>query len=216
MDTTTYLYFTLFTPLVYFTFISPFLAAGSSTSAASALVTTTAGAESSNHPVVPLTRPTNLFNTGLRGAVNFSYRPQIDDELENEDEFASSMGSFIGGSLHFDHNGPYAYNTPYHGYLVYNGQRIPRDNSSFSLQTTPDATLLENQQIYLNLSNKKQCNKRILDNSNLNEELPITKDNLLETHMLKEHKIIVEDKNNEQAKFIINEHSPREEQTTDA
>ena len=34
----------------------------------------------SNRPIVPLTRPTNLFNQNVRGAVNFSYRPQIDDD----------------------------------------------------------------------------------------------------------------------------------------
>ncbi|KAI7688842.1 Transmembrane protein adipocyte-associated 1 [Sarcoptes scabiei] len=113
VDVTTYLYFTMFTPLVYFVFLSPFLAAGSSSSAAAALVTTTVGAESSaTHSVAPLNRSTNLFNAGIRGAVNFSYRPQIDDELiDNEDDFASSIGSFNGGGLHFDHYGPYAYNS---------------------------------------------------------------------------------------------------------
>nr|SZF06458.1 transmembrane protein adipocyte-associated 1 homolog isoform X1 [Psoroptes ovis] len=111
VDATTYLYFTFFTPLVYFIFLSPFLAVSTTNSVSSALVTTTAGVESStnaNRSIVPLTRPTNLFNSSLRGAVNFSYRPQIDDEiLDNEDEFASSLGSFNGGGLHFDHYGPF-------------------------------------------------------------------------------------------------------------
>nr|XP_027198580.1 transmembrane protein adipocyte-associated 1 homolog [Dermatophagoides pteronyssinus] len=207
VDATTYLYFTFFTPLVYFIFLSPFLAAGTTNSVASALVTTTVGVESThnpNRPIVPLTRPTNLFNSGVRGAVNFSYRPQIDDEIENEDEFASSIGSFTGGGLHFDHYGPYAYNQQQqqgrHGYLNYSGSigsgGIPRDFSSFSMQTaisTNSNDLLENQNIDLNRSGKKSnTNLRIGDkqsnNGNDDSEMTNAKDHLLESHMLKEQK----------------------------
>ncbi|OTF74816.1 hypothetical protein BLA29_006746, partial [Euroglyphus maynei] len=212
VDATTYLYFTFFTPLVYFIFLSPFLAASTTNSVASALVTTTVGVESTynpNRPIVPLTRPTNLFNSGVRGAVNFSYRPQIDDELENEDEFASSIGSFTGGGLHFDHYGPYAYNQQQqqqqqgrHGYLVYSGgngdgnRGIPRDFSSFSMQTAiseNSSDPLENQNIDLNRSGKKSnTSLRTSDKHQSNKdgggnsEITNTKDCLLETHMLKE------------------------------
>ena len=193
MDATTYLYFTFFTPLVYFIFLSPFLAASTTNQVSSALVTTTAGIESSTHhhhsnsnrPIVPLTRPTNLFNQNVRGAVNFSYRPQIDDDelLDNEDEFANSFGSFTGGALHFDHydGGPYAQQQQQqhgsHGYLVYggNGNRgIPRDFSTFSIQTTasninsPNVSgLLENQNIDLNRSEK---NRRDNDDQSKNDD----------------------------------------------
>ncbi|KAH7641282.1 hypothetical protein HUG17_4326 [Dermatophagoides farinae] len=226
VDATTYLYFTFFTPLVYFIFLSPFLAASTTNQVSSALVTTTAGIESSTHhhhsnsnrPIVPLTRPTNLFNQNVRGAVNFSYRPQIDDDelLDNEDEFANSFGSFTGGALHFDHydGGPYAQQQQQqhgsHGYLVYggNGNRgIPRDFSTFSIQTTasninsPNVSgLLENQNIDLNRSEK---NRRDNDDQSKNDdddddddrrvinttEMINTKDHLLiESHMLQEQK----------------------------
>lgn len=185
VDATTYLYFTLFTPLVYFIFLSPFLAIGSSTSAASALVTTTVGVESQSRPVVPLNRPTNLFNSGLRGAVNFSYRPQVDDELDNEDEFSNSIGSFTGGGLHFDHYGPYSYTGSRQGNLVYSGppRTLPRDLSTFSMPTTASdvSTILDNSHIDLNKSTKKGSNCSVN-----NDEKATTKDRLLESHMLQE------------------------------
>lgn len=176
----------MFTPLVYFTFLSPFLAAGSTTSAASALVTTTAGVESShnpNRPVGQLTRPTNLFTSGLRGAVNFSYRPQIDDDLiDNDDDFTSSIGS-IGG-LHFDHYGPYAYNSNRQGYLVYGGG-MPRDISTFSIQTvTNEVTTIDSQTEGIKRSTESKL--KTMDTSNEHGE-DSTKDRLLESHMLQEH-----------------------------
>lgn len=180
VDATTYLYFTLFTPLVYLTFLSPFLTAGSNNPAASALVTTTAGVESSHNPnrppSAPLTRPSNLFTSGLRGAVNFSYRPQIDDDfIDNEEDFTGS--TCIIGGLNFDLDGPYAYNTSRHGYLVYS-DGIPRDFSSFSIQTsTNDVSTGDTQNESKRSSNEGSRSKNGDESS---------KDLLLESHMLQE------------------------------
>lgn len=202
VDATTYLYFTAFTPLVYFTFLSPFLAAGASNSAASALVTTTAGSESGrnvagrgNSVSAPaINRPTNLFTSGLRGAVNFSYRPQMDDDLlDGDDDFASSInGSFGGtssqqgggqGHLHFDHYGPYAYNQPRQGYLVYGSSTatgIPRDISTFSFQSNATATpvAVPDQSALLSANSDVQ--------SNMGKNPLRKSDHLLESHMLQE------------------------------
>lgn len=163
VDLSTYLYFTCFTPLVYFTFISPFIAAGSSNSAAAAMVTSTAGGNSGGGlqgagqgqlqtEDVSLTRPNSLLTnaaSGIRGAVNFSYRPQLDsDLLDNEDEFAYNFASGGGGTLNFDHFGPYAYNVPrqHQGHLFY-GSGIPRDISSYSIPiTAAEEPMLDNQQ----------------------------------------------------------------------
>lgn len=198
VDATTYLYFTAFTPLVYFTFLSPFLAVGASSSAASALVTTTAGAESgrnaagSSVSVPAINRPTNLFTSGLRGAVNFSYRPQMDDDLlDGDDDFASSINGSFGGTsgqqngqgLHFDHYGPYAYNQPRQGYLVYGSSTasgIPRDISTFSFQSNATATpvVVPDQ-------------SALLSSNSENGKVPLRKsDHLLESHMLQEQQQI--------------------------
>lgn len=198
VDATTYLYFTAFTPLVYFTFLSPFLAASSS--AASALVTTTAGAESgrnaagrgSSVSVPAINRPTNLFTSGLRGAVNFSYRPQMDDDLlDGDDDFASSINGSFGGTsgqqngqgLHFDHYGPYAYNQPRQGYLVYGSSTatgISRDISTFSFQSNATSTPVVVPDQSALLSTNSEHEKVSLRKS----------DHLLESHMLQEQQQI--------------------------
>lgn len=174
VDLSTYFYFTCFTPLVYFTFISPFIAAGSSNSAAAAMVTSTAGGGGGGPggvggggqgqlqtEDVSLTRPNSLLTSaasGLRGAVNFSYRPQLDsDLLDNEEEFAYNFAPG-GATLNFDHYGPYAYNVPrqHQGHLFY-GSGIPRDMSSYSIHAAAaEEPMLDNQQ---SIATKKVTDK---------------------------------------------------------
>lgn len=144
VDGTTYLYFTLFTPLVYFIYLAPFFATPS-TSGGSALVTSTVGTQSrpgsgaEHSSTNPLTsRPTNLFTAGLRGVVNFSYRPQVDDDLlDNEEEFANSMNAGFGvGGLHFNHFNQNLNDSNSGGigrHLVYSQNNIPRNISTFSI-----------------------------------------------------------------------------------
>ncbi|KAI2801668.1 hypothetical protein RDWZM_000836 [Blomia tropicalis] len=203
VDATTYLYFTLFTPLVYCTFLSPFLQNGSSNSGASALVTTTAGAETRTgcrdtslpQPPPALNRPTNLFTSGLRGAVNFSYRPQVDDDLlDADDDFpsvgsTSGFGSGNGPGLQFDHYGPYAYNQPRQGYLVYGGgggpgvsmNQVPRSISMFSFQsniatpmassTDQSATPFNGQETTLPINPSSGKTNRLLESHMLQEQM---------------------------------------------
>lgn len=136
-------------------------------------------------PLPALNRPTNLFTSGLRGAVNFSYRPQVDDDLlDGDDEFSSSINS--GGpnqGLHFDHYGPYAYNQPRQGYLVYGGSTgvgLPR-NISFSFQSNAPVTPVE-----VPCPDQSALLSSNIDNAIDSKASEVKSDNLLESHMLQE------------------------------